>query len=394
MSRHRGPRICLIVVSSLVAACGRDTPPPASTTAAAKVTAPVPEASLTTIKLTDEAQKRLGIETAPAEHRTIARTRSVGGEIVPAGGAQVTMTAPVAGTLGAGTRPATVGLHVEKGQVVLTLVPLAPAERDVRIEADRAVAEAVGRQEMAARRAARAQQLARDGSGSQRAAEEAQADLAVADAALKAARDRLALAARSVTPSGAIPLAAPHTALLRTLHATPGQTVGAGAPLFDLVAIDTVWMRVPLYAGDVDTVDRQAPAEVVALGAASGVRGTTAAPVAAPPTADASTAGVDLFYSIVNRNRALQPGQRVTVRMPLRNKEASLVVPRGAVLYDASGGAWVYEAREGGTFVRQRVALADFAGDAAVLSKGPPAGTRVVTLGAAELFGTEFGVGK
>ena len=89
------------------------------------------------------------------------------------------MTAPVAGTLGAETQPPSVGSQVAKGQMVLTLVPLAPAERDVRIEAERVVAEAASRQEMAAKRAERARQLSRDGSGSQRAAEEAQADLAV-----------------------------------------------------------------------------------------------------------------------------------------------------------------------------------------------------------------------
>jgi hypothetical protein len=33
-------------------------------------------------------------------------------------------------------------------------------------------------------------------------------------------------------------------------------------------------------------------------------------------------------------------------------------------------------------------------GESAVLDQGPPTGTRVVTAGAAELFGTEFGVGK
>ena len=68
------------------------------------------------------------------------------------------------------------------------------------------------------------------------------------------------------------------------------------------------------------------------------------------------------------------PGQRVTVRMPLRTREESLVVPRAAVLYDAFGGTWVYEARDGGTFVRQRVALADLMGDTAVLRQGPLGG--------------------
>ena len=58
--------------------------------------------------------------------------------------------------------------------------------------------------------------------------------------------------------------------MLQTLHAMPGQTVGAGAPLFDLVAIDAVWLKVPVYAGDVDAIDGRAPVEVVPLGAPSG----------------------------------------------------------------------------------------------------------------------------
>jgi membrane fusion protein, heavy metal efflux system len=386
--------IASLVITIFMASCGRDPAQPASMPPPAKVAAAVPETALATVTLTAEAQKRIGVETARVERRTIATSRSLGGEIVPAGGAQITVTAPVAGTLGADTPVPAVGSHVGKGQTILTLIPLAPAERDVRIEAERAVAEAVGRQEMAAKRAERARQLARDGSGSQRAAEEAQADLVVADAASKAARDRLALASRGVTASGAIALEAPQAALLRTLHATRGQAVSAGAPLFDLVDLETVWLRVPLYAGDVGTIDRRASVEVVPLGAASSVRGLAATPVAAPPTADATTAGIDVFYSIANRDRSLFPGQRVTVRVPLRAREESLVVPRAAVLFDAFGGTWVYEARDRGVFVRQRVDLADVVGDTAVMRQGPSAGTPVVTTGAAELFGTEFGGGK
>jgi RND family efflux transporter MFP subunit len=300
----------------------------------------------------------------------------------------------VAGTLGAETQPPSVGSQVSKGQVVLTLIPLAPAERDVRIEAERVVAEAASRRELAAKRAERARQLFRDGSGSQRAAEEADADLAVADAALKAARDRLALAARGVSASGAIRLEAPHAAVLQILHARPGQTVAAGAPLFDLVTVDGLWLRVPVYAGDIDTIDRRASVEVVPLGAPVSTPGIIARPVAAPPTADPATAGVDLVYSLSNPQRTLRPGQRVSARVPLRSTEARLVVPRSSVLFDAFGGSWVYEARGGGVFVRQRIALADFVGDSAVLQRGPASGTQVVTVGAAELFGTEFGAGK
>lgn len=383
--------VCLATV--VLAACSRNTIPPAASVAA-QVSGAIPETSLATLTLTGDAQKRLGIETGQAERRSIVTTRSLGGELQATGGAQATVTAPLAGTLGVDTRVPAVGAAVAKGEVVLTLFPLAPGERDVRVEAERVVAEAVGRQEMAAKRAERARRLALDGAGSVRASEEAQADLAVADAALNAARDRLALAARGVSASGTILLESPQAGVLRALHGTPGQTVGAGAPLFDVIAIDSFWIRVPVFAGDVEAIDRRAPAEVVPLGAPAGVEGVTATPIAAPPTADAATAGVDLFYSLANPDRTLRPGQRVSVRLPLRSSREQLVVPRSSVLFDAFGGTWVYEAKGGGVFERQRVALVDLAGDFAVLSQGPPLGTRVVTAGAAELFGTEFGVGK
>ena len=313
---------------------------------------------------------------------------------MPAGGAQSTVTAPFAGTLEAPDRVPVIGTNVKRGATVFRLVPLAPAERDVRIEAERTASEAKGRQEMASQRAERASRLAADGSGSRRAAEEAQADLAVENAALKAAQERLTLASRGVSTTGAIALDAPYDAVLRAVHAGPGQTVAAAAPLFDLVRLDTVWIRVPLYAGDIDEIDRRAPARIVPLGEAGASPGAIATPVSAPPSADPSTAAVDLFYAAVNTGGALRPGQRVGVRVPLRSEARSLVVPRAALVHDAYGGTWVYEVRDAHVFVRRRVSVVDLVGDLAVLDRGPSPGTRVVTAGAAELFGTEFGAGK
>ena len=377
-----------------VVACGRSTPPAATAVPAAKVTDKVTESSLTTITLTADAEKRLGIETAAVEQKGVIRTRTVGGEVMAAGGAESTITAPFAGTLEASDANASVGSTVRKGTTIFRLVPFAATERDARIEAERAVGEATGRQEMAARKSERATKLAQDGAGSRRAAEEAQAELAVANAALKAARDRLTLASGGVNASGAIALVAAYDGLLRAVHAGPGQTVAAGAPIADLVRLDTVWIRVPLYAGDIGNIDRSAAARVLPLGAGDTDAGSVARPIAAPPSADASTAAVDLHFSLANAGGSLRPGQRVSVRLPLTGEASSLVVPQAALLHDAFGGTWVYEARGQHVFVRRRVSVIDMVGTMAVLDHGPAPGTRVVTAGAAELFGTEFGVGK
>lgn len=72
---------------------------------------------------------------------------------------------------------------------------------------------------------------------------------------------------------------------------------------------------------------------------------------------------------------------------------AALTIPYSAVLYDEAGGAWVYTNPEGLTFVRAKVAIVSIDGDTARLSDGPAAGTTVATVGVAELFGAEMGVG-
>jgi hypothetical protein len=71
-----------------------------------------------------------------------------------------------------------------------------------------------------------------------------------------------------------------------------------------------------------------------------------------------------------------------------------LVVPASALIYDSQGAAWVYVEEEPGVYVRHAVAV-DRADDVeAVLHDGPPQGKPVVTVGAAELYGVELGVGE
>jgi hypothetical protein len=69
-----------------------------------------------------------------------------------------------------------------------------------------------------------------------------------------------------------------------------------------------------------------------------------------------------------------------------------LSIPYAAVYYDPAGLTWAYTDTEPLVFVRQRITVEVIHGDTAILSAGPPVGTPVVTVGAAELYGTEVGV--
>jgi hypothetical protein len=69
------------------------------------------------------------------------------------------------------------------------------------------------------------------------------------------------------------------------------------------------------------------------------------------------------------------------------------VVPYGAVLYLADGKTSVYVTSAANVYVREPITVDHIEGDRAILSAGPAAGTMVVTVGTAELYGTETGVG-
>jgi len=66
------------------------------------------------------------------------------------------------------------------------------------------------------------------------------------------------------------------------------------------------------------------------------------------------------------------------------------VVPYSAVLYDNQGNTWVYLNPEPLTFVRHQVSVSHFEKGQAILTDQMDANAKVVTVGAAELYGAEF----
>ena len=73
--------IIVATMSLAVVACGDGKPATKSGEKPATVSAPKKETELTTVTLTTDAEKRLGVVTAPVEQRPVTRTRTVGGEI-------------------------------------------------------------------------------------------------------------------------------------------------------------------------------------------------------------------------------------------------------------------------------------------------------------------------
>jgi hypothetical protein len=104
--------------------------------------------------------------------------------------------------------------------------------------------------------------------------------------------------------------------------------------------------------------------------------------------------GTELHRVILEPEAAERLGiQTARVRELQGRGPQTLVIPYGALLYDAHGDTWAYMQEAPLTFVRDRVRVDRIEGDRVMLSDGPPSGTEVVTVGVAELFGVETGVG-
>ena len=411
------PALCLVVV------CGCGTASDSGGGQAekpAKVAQPGDEQSLNTITLTEKAEQRLGIRTVEVTLADAARKRNVGGEAVIPPGQTITVSAPVAGTLmapDAALVPAP-GSKLVMGQPVFRFKPFLTPERDVltpaerisvaqtradvataQIEAQRQVQATGVNVEMAQIALDRAAQLLKNKAGSQRSVDEAEANLQLAREALTAAqaRSKFLSGIRLEEKAGDLAtrtIQSPISGVLQRIDAAVGETVVAGDSLFHVVNLDRLWIRVPVYVGHWREIDTEREASIAEYGQAPDAPTRPAKYVAAPPSADPAATTVDLFYELANEDGRVYPGQKLAVTLPVRGRQESLVVPWPAILYDVHGGAWVYEQVATRTYARRRVELAYVDGGIAVLATGPAPGARVVTDGAVELFGTEFGVGK
>jgi membrane fusion protein, heavy metal efflux system len=401
------------------AGCHRPAPTPAKPPSPAKVSHTAKEGDLNTIELTPEAEQRLGIKTAVVERRAMRRRRTYGGEVVLPTGASITVSAPTGGTLEAASQGSVpeAGTYVDRNQPVFLLLPLLSAERAVltpaerisvaqaRLQLSQAQVDADGQLEQsqaqvdAARiNLKRADRLFKEQVGTAAVVDNAKAQFELAEKSLVAAQQRTALLEKielDAEPGDAvpIPIISPRDGYVRLQHATVGEIVPAGAPLFEVMDFDPIWIKTPIYAGELSSIAEKEPARITRLGESQTATALAAEPVQAPPSADPQAATVDLYYQLPNADGRLRPGQRLNVTLALHDERENLVAPWSAVVNDIYGGAWVYVQAAPQTFVRRRVQVPFVIDNLAVIEGGPAEGTQVVVEGVAELFGTEFGAG-
>ena len=133
----------------------------------------------------------------------------------------------------------------------------------------------------------RAQRMLASQTGSQRLVDEAQAQFDSTQQAVAAAASRLDLLEKlageleqGTTPP--LSIDSPLDGLLRNVAALPGENVPGGGLLFEVVNLDRVWVRVPIYVGDVAEVDAAAGPGIGDLAMRPGSTLRRAEPIHAP----------------------------------------------------------------------------------------------------------------
>lgn len=357
-------------------------------------------------------------------------------EAVPGKSARV--SAPVSGVVvpSAAGFPV-VGQTVQRGQTLALLLP-GPADGQELSSLERERAQAQARLTLARSDLQRLKTLAGEAAATVREVEEAEAQVTVFDAELKAATQRLAtlspssLSATPSSPAGnsgttgnVLPLQAPLTGRISAVKLGGQQATRAGETLFELVEASALRLRVEVAEADLPQLKgitdawifmpgEPAPQLISALGGRL---------LSVSHVLDEQTRSVPVWFELPNPEGRYFAGTSVRAQLvtsapptPLRDREAqrpadggnaqpdqaspseplSVGLPGSAVV-DDNGKSIVYIQLEGEAFERREVTVRSRVGPRAFV-QGVKSGERVVTQGAyeirlASLSGSGFGEG-
>ncbi|HEX5656834.1 MAG TPA: HlyD family efflux transporter periplasmic adaptor subunit, partial [Polyangiales bacterium] len=266
--------------------------------APAHVSNPVAESELPVVSLRKEASARLAIEQVKVQSMLTPATRLVGGEVIVPPGRTALVTAPVGGELREASASLVPGSKILRGDVLYRLLPFAPADRDLQARATREVSAAAAQLQAAEARVERLSQLGADKVVAKRAFEDAIAARDTLRADVEVARSRASsMRSAPLLSDVALTIRAPSAGVIRVLSVSPGQAVAGGTVLLELVQVDALQVRVPVYAGDLAQLDAAAPVQVRALTARVD-EAVSASAIAGPPTSMPERATVDRYFAL------------------------------------------------------------------------------------------------
>lgn len=350
------------------------------------------------VQLDQQAQAAIGIKTAKVTRRPHQQTlKTTGWLVIPPGKQSVVKAAATGYCLpGAGKAEKNVGSRVSQGSPLGSLeVFLSPQESAQLViakeEADLVMNQALVSQRLAEEQLKKLEQGGGSAVVSGKQLLELKEIIQRNQVAYTEAREKLPFL--PVEPYAdqmklkSISIESPLTGIITDMHVAPRQLVVQGDPLWTVGDWSTLWIRVPVFAGDYPRVQPVQPALVSIPGTLSVEE---ASRVAHPQPSEPGRRTVDVYYRLSNPRGLLRPGQPLQAELPLGQKEQQTSIPRSAVIWDGMGNAWVYLQVAPSQFRRQKVELASGDVQSVAVERGLKEGEIIVTDGAQSLYGEEF----
>ena len=344
------------------------------------------------ISLSEIEREKVDLVTATVKEGVGDSTIPMGGDLIALPGKSAIVTAPFAGTLKAAGANLVLGSNIEKGQVVFLLTPSTGVQRDLKTTLKAELESALARFGNAKQQLARTRTLFEGKATSKKSLELAEQEEIQAKALHTAAEKRLKTT--SANPFDAdveVSVIAPIAGVLKQFQGVDAQTVPAGTPLFEVVDLTALWLRVPIFAGD---IDRLRSISEIEIKESYSTKALKALRVSGPLTADPLTSTIDLYFEIRNPPDYFLPGQRLIALIPRHKpKQIVLSIPESSIVYDPSGSEWVY-VEENNRFLRVQVDVQEIVDSKALIASGLTPGQVIVEQGAAELLGVEARMNK
>lgn len=314
------------------------------------------------------------------------------GRVVPAPANRALVAPPVGGIIDSGTLPR-IGQRVVRGQLLATLLqtPTAAESSQIRIENSRVDAErrrlsqaeieSAARLNAAVSEADRAQRLFEKKAYSQRQLEMANADRKAAEAMLAGVQGQIQ-ALQSSPVSSNYSMTAPISGTIVDVRKAAGEQVHPGDTVFEIVALDTVWVEAPVFEKDLGRLQQNVAATFST--AAYPEKEFHGRLVDIGAVVSEQTRAATAVFEVRNPSGELRLGMQANLRLAAGPSANVLLVPKEAVL-DNEGKRIVYVLRTGEEFERRDVVVGeDYGGRLSILSGLKP-GDRVVTQGAYQL---------
>lgn len=186
-------------------------------------------------------------------------------------------------------------------------------------------------------------------------------DKQAANAAVRAASAQAAVARKRVDDTR---LLAPIGGFIGLRRVDPGEMVGAGVPVFSIVDLNPVKVRIGIPEAEIGQIRERAPATVIipALNARSFAGRVELVGVAADPASRTYTVKV----SVPNPDRILRAGMVAEARVQGSGIVNALTLPGEAIVRDAQGATLVYIYYPGQKRVHGRL-----------VEVGPPLGSEI-----------------